>query len=172
MPNAIKTTPAATPPHSNSLRMLILLLSASPRGRSGPGYAGRTSESTCLAGLAGTTRDVDSSASPGARLRGGSDTSSTGSRRARWAADTEFEFPHVSGAKLVPAREDVREFIRRLEAVRLTVDSTPGHYRVLRDGKPLRKQNGMPFTLPFSPDTNPLTQDSDRRTTQARNRPL
>jgi biotin operon repressor len=49
-------------------------------------------------------------------------------------------------------REDVREFIRRLEAVGLTVESTPGHYRVLRDGKPLRKQNGMPFTLPFSPD--------------------
>ena len=24
---------------------------------------------------------------------------------------------------------------------------------VLREGKPLRKQNGMPFTLPFSPDT-------------------
>jgi hypothetical protein len=23
----------------------------------------------------------------------------------------------------------------------------------LRDGKPLRKQSGMPFTLPFSPDT-------------------
>ena len=32
-------------------------------------------------------------------------------------------------------------------------ESTPGHYRVLREGKPLRKQNGMPFTLPFSPDT-------------------
>jgi hypothetical protein len=50
-------------------------------------------------------------------------------------------------------RKDVREFIRRLESVGLTVESTPGHYRVLRDGKPLRKQNGMPFTLPFSPDT-------------------
>jgi hypothetical protein len=35
----------------------------------------------------------------------------------------------------------------------LTVESTPGHYRVLRDGKPLRKANGMPFMLPFSPDT-------------------
>jgi hypothetical protein len=35
----------------------------------------------------------------------------------------------------------------------LTVESTPGHYHVLRDGKPLQKQNGMPFTLPFSPDT-------------------
>jgi hypothetical protein len=33
------------------------------------------------------------------------------------------------------------------------VESTPGHYRVLRDGKPLRKANGMPFMLPFSPDT-------------------
>ena len=52
-----------------------------------------------------------------------------------------------------PMRKDVREFIRRLESVGLTVESTPGHYRVLRDGKPLRKQNGMPFTLPFSPDT-------------------
>ena len=50
-------------------------------------------------------------------------------------------------------RKDVREFIRRLEAAGLTVESTPGHYRVLRDGEPLRKQNGMPFMLPFSPDT-------------------
>jgi hypothetical protein len=50
-------------------------------------------------------------------------------------------------------RKDVREFIRRLEAAGLTVESTPGHYRVLRDGKPLRKANGMPFMLPFSPDT-------------------
>jgi hypothetical protein len=50
-------------------------------------------------------------------------------------------------------RKDVREFIRRLEAVGLTVESTPGHYRVLREGKPLRRANGMPFMLPFSPDT-------------------
>jgi hypothetical protein len=50
-------------------------------------------------------------------------------------------------------RKDVREFIRRLEAAGLTVESTPGHYRVLRDGEPLRKQNGMPFMLPFSPNT-------------------
>ena len=50
-------------------------------------------------------------------------------------------------------RKDVREFIRRLEAVGLTVEPTPGHYRVLRDGKPLRRANGMPFMLPFSPDT-------------------
>jgi hypothetical protein len=50
-------------------------------------------------------------------------------------------------------RKDVREFIRRLEAAGLTVVSTPGHYRVLRDGKQLRKANGMPFMLPFSPNT-------------------
>jgi hypothetical protein len=50
-------------------------------------------------------------------------------------------------------RTDVREFIRRLEAAGLAVESTPGHYRVLHDGKPLRKANGMPFMLPFSPDT-------------------
>lgn len=50
-------------------------------------------------------------------------------------------------------RKDVRELIRRLEAAGLTVEATPGHYRVLRDGKPLRKANGMPFMLPFSPDT-------------------
>ncbi|MGI9658186.1 MAG: hypothetical protein ACR2OD_04705 [Gaiellaceae bacterium] len=51
-------------------------------------------------------------------------------------------------------RKDVREFIRKLEALGLTVESTPGHYRVLRDdGKPLRRANGMPFMLPFSPDT-------------------
>jgi hypothetical protein len=50
-------------------------------------------------------------------------------------------------------RKDVREFIRRLEAAGLTVESKPGHYHVLQNGRPLRKQNGMPFTLPFSPDT-------------------
>jgi len=31
-------------------------------------------------------------------------------------------------------RKDVREFIRRLEAVGLTVEPTPGYYRVLPDG--------------------------------------
>jgi hypothetical protein len=50
-------------------------------------------------------------------------------------------------------RKDVRELIRKLEAQGLTVEPTPGHYHVYRDGKPLRKENGMPFTLPFSPDT-------------------
>jgi hypothetical protein len=50
-------------------------------------------------------------------------------------------------------RKDVREFIRQLEAAGLTVEPTPGHYRVPRNGKPLRKANGMPFMLPFSPDT-------------------
>jgi hypothetical protein len=50
-------------------------------------------------------------------------------------------------------RKDVREFIRQLEALGLTVEPTPGHYRVLRDGKPLRRMNGMPFMLPFSPGT-------------------
>jgi hypothetical protein len=50
-------------------------------------------------------------------------------------------------------RKDVREFIRRLEAAGLTVEAGAGHYTVMRDGKPLRKANGMPFTLPFSPDT-------------------
>jgi len=48
-------------------------------------------------------------------------------------------------------RKDVPEFIRRLEAVGLTVESTPGHYRVLCDGKQLRRANGLPFTLPFLP---------------------
>jgi hypothetical protein len=50
-------------------------------------------------------------------------------------------------------RKDVRQFIRQLETLGLTVEPTPGHYRVLRDGKPLRKANRMPFMLPFSPDT-------------------
>jgi biotin operon repressor len=63
-----------------------------------------------------------------------------------WQADPRPD----SGLEM---RKDVREFIRRLEAVGLTVESTPGHYRVLREGKPLRKANGMPFALPFSPDT-------------------
>jgi biotin operon repressor len=48
-------------------------------------------------------------------------------------------------------RKDVREFIRRLEAAGLTVESTPGHYHVLRDSKPLRKQNEMPFMLSSPP---------------------
>ena len=65
-------------------------------------------------------------------------------------------------------RKDVREFIRRLEAVGLTVESTPGHYRVLRDGKPLRKANGMPFMLPFSPPHHPLAPLGDRRVAEAR----
>ena len=59
----------------------------------------------------------------------------------------------TSAIRRTHVRKDVREFIRRLEAVGLTVEATPGHYRVLRDGKPLRKANGMPFMLPFSPDT-------------------
>jgi biotin operon repressor len=50
-------------------------------------------------------------------------------------------------------RKDVREFIRRLEAVGLTVEPTPGHYRVLREGKAAPQSDRMPFTLPFSPDT-------------------
>jgi biotin operon repressor len=37
-------------------------------------------------------------------------------------------------------RKDVREFMRRLEAAGLTVESTPGLYHVLRNGKQLRKQ--------------------------------
>jgi hypothetical protein len=32
-------------------------------------------------------------------------------------------------------RKDDREFIRQLEAAGLTVESTPGYYHVLRDGK-------------------------------------
>jgi hypothetical protein len=63
--------------------------------------------------------------------------------------------PRARAASVVATamRKDVREFIRRLEAAGLTVEATPGHYRVYRDGKPLRKANGMPFMLPFSPDT-------------------
>ena len=64
-------------------------------------------------------------------------------------------------------RKDVREFIRRLEAVGLTVESTPGHYRVLRDGKPLRKANGMPYNSVL-PRHDPVAQSRDRRPTQAR----
>ena len=61
--------------------------------------------------------------------------------------------PRSDEGRPVQVTKDVRQFIRRLEAVGLTVEPTPGHYNVLRDGKPLRKANGMPFTLPFSPDT-------------------
>jgi hypothetical protein len=68
-----------------------------------------------------------------------------------WASSAAIETTGFPGR--VQMRKDVREFIRRLEAVGLTVESTPGHYRVMREGKPLRKANGMPFMLPFSPDT-------------------
>jgi hypothetical protein len=44
--------------------------------------------------------------------------------------------------------KDIREAILPREAAGLTVESTPGHYGVLRDGKPLRKANGMP--CPFA----------------------
>jgi hypothetical protein len=55
---------------------------------------------------------------------------------------------------VIDADEEGRARVHpRLEAAGLTVESTPGHYNVLRDGKPLRKANGMPLTLPFSPDT-------------------
>jgi hypothetical protein len=36
-----------------------------------------------------------------------------------------------------------------------------GHYRVLREGKLLRKPNGMPFTLPFSRRHDPLAQHGE-----------
>ena len=76
---------------------------------------------------------------------------SPGPRSARLSDHSrQREWVHTPRAEV---RKDVREFIRRLEAAGLTVESTPGHYRVLRDGKPLRKANGMPFMLPFSPDT-------------------
>jgi hypothetical protein len=75
-----------------------------------------------------------------------------------WRSRTRHGRPEAGKLPLVRTpdpemRKDVREFIRRLEAVGLTVESTPGHYRVQREGKPLRKANGMPFTLPFSSDT-------------------
>src|SRR6266511_5661239 len=63
--------------------------------------------------------------------------------------------------------KDVGEFIRRLEAAGLTIESTPGHYRVLRDGKPLRKANGCRSCCRSRP-THPVAPSSDRRPTQAR----
>ena len=50
-------------------------------------------------------------------------------------------------------RKDVREVIRRLKLSASRSSRGRGHYRVLRDGEPLRTANGMPFTLPFSRDT-------------------
>jgi hypothetical protein len=57
-------------------------------------------------------------------------------------------------------RKDVREFIRRLEAVGLTVEPTPGHHRVLRDGKPLRKANGMPVRVAVLSRHDPLASSA------------
>lgn len=76
-------------------------------------------------------------------------TTAGGAKRVNW----KLVSGKLPSGKICQVRKDVREFIRRLEAVGLTVEPTPGHYRVLRDGKPLRKANGMPFMLPFSPDT-------------------
>lgn len=78
-----------------------------------------------------------------------SDTRPASRAGQRSSSSTERDARH----RRAHMRKDVREFIRRLEAAGLTVESTPGHYHVLRDGKPLRKDNGLPFTLPFSPDT-------------------
>jgi hypothetical protein len=48
-------------------------------------------------------------------------------------------------------KTDVREFIRRLEAVGLTVEPTPGHYRVLRGGNPSGKRTGCRSRCPARP---------------------
>jgi hypothetical protein len=89
----------------------------------------------------------------GGRLRSGE----LGTQRPRAAmsgsAAADTRRPTTAEPDRELMRKDVREFIRRLEAAGLTVESTPAHYRVLRGGKPLRKANGMPFMLPFSPDT-------------------
>jgi hypothetical protein len=61
---------------------------------------------------------------------------------ARSVVDVSRPLPFVGSCHRQPFRVHER-----------TVEPTPGHYRVLRDGKPLRKANGMPFTLTFSPDT-------------------
>jgi hypothetical protein len=70
-----------------------------------------------------------------------------------WDTYPPVSTPPVDLGRGLMLTEHVREFIRRLEAAGLTVEPTAGHYRVLRDGKPLRRANGMPFMLPFSPDT-------------------
>lgn len=51
-------------------------------------------------------------------------------------------------------RKDVRALIRRPEAAGLTVESTPGHYCVLRDGKPLRRERDAVHAAVLS-DTTP-----------------
>ncbi len=68
----------------------------------------------------------------------------SGGQSCSWEVDLRPE----SGLEM---RKDVREFIRRLEAADLTVESTPRHYRVLRDGEALRKTNGMPVHAAVSP---------------------
>jgi hypothetical protein len=74
---------------------------------------------------------------------------SIGSWTARTIPDVAPELCPESAGEIVAHCDDPRE----LESAGLAVESKPGHPHVLRDGKPLRKQNGMPFTLPFSPDT-------------------
>ena len=109
-----------------------------------------TASAMSLCGRVNKTVIVDSRASTERGICGLSRFPFGGRPAAAVVARLEADRLPDAAAKM---RKDVREFIRRLEAAGLTVESTPGHYRVLREGKPLRKQNGMPFTLPFSPDT-------------------
>jgi hypothetical protein len=69
-------------------------------------------------------------------------------------------------------RKDVREFIRRREAVGVTVEPTPGHYRVRHAGKSLRKANAVPFMLVFSPATIHWRRRAIVEFAQARHRPV
>jgi hypothetical protein len=83
----------------------------------------------------------------------------TGSRGSPRSTTSEHAFQQMQAGKLTPVRtlgqdEEGRSRVHppaRGRGPHGRVDAR--HYRVLRDGKPLRKGNGMPFTLPFSPDT-------------------
>jgi hypothetical protein len=68
-------------------------------------------------------------------------------------------------------RKDVREFIRRLEAVGLTVESTPGITASCARASRFASRTGCRSRC-RSPRHDPLAQRGDRRAAQARHRPL
>ena len=67
-------------------------------------------------------------------------------------------------------RRDVREFIRRLEAAGLDVEPTAGHYRVLREGRPLRKAKGDAVQAALLARHDPLAAGGGARAPAPRNR--
>ena len=77
----------------------------------------------------------------------------TGARLGERTKRQPVRLSHDMSPSSANARIRPRASTTQAHRPRPAVEPTPGHYRVLRDGRPLRKHNGMPFMLPFSPGT-------------------